>query len=290
MDLLRTFLYVPADSPKKLAKARTVRPDAFIFDLEDGVAADRKAEARTTLLAELDSLPRSAAKICVRINSLRSGLLTDDLAVAVHPRVFAISVPKCEDPQDVALLDQAVAGLEDRVSLPHGQIQLHLFIETALGVLRLQELARSSKRVSALSLGAEDYAVDMGVNRTHAPDEFLVPRSLVAITAHAFRLHAISWVFTDINNLAGLIEDTKRGIELGFTGKTLIHPNQIEPVHQAFRPSEQEAGWAREVVEAFEAAKSKGSGVVVVRGRMVDEPILLQAYRILRYLEAGSQP
>jgi citrate lyase subunit beta/citryl-CoA lyase len=289
MDLLRTFLYVPADSAKKLAKARTVHPDAFIFDLEDGVAPDRKAEARTTLRAELNRLPQTAAKICVRINGFHSGLLADDLAVAVHPGVFALSVPKCEDPNDIAQLDQSIGAIEDRLSIPRGQIQLHLFVETALGVLRLQELARASKRISGLGLGAEDYAVDMGVSRTHAPNEFLVARSLVAITAHAYRLHAIGWVFTDISDMVGLMDDTRRGLELGFTAKTLIHPSQIEPVHQVFRPSEEEAVWAREVVEAFETAKSKGTGVVLVRGRMVDEPILLQASRILRYLEASPQ-
>jgi citrate lyase subunit beta/citryl-CoA lyase len=289
MDILRSLLFVPADSPRKLVRARTVHPDGFIFDLEDAVAPDRKAEARTLLLSELGSLPQTTAKICVRINSFRTGLLNDDLAVAVHPRVTAIVVPKCEDPKEIAVIDRSIADLEDRTSIPRGQIKLHLILETALGVLRVQDLGRSSERVSALSFGAEDYAADMGVNRTHAPDEFLVPQSLVAITAHALRLHAIGGVFTNLEDVAALIEDTRRGIQLGFTAKTLIHPSQIEPVHRAFRPSEQEADWAREIVDAFETAKSKGSGVAVVRGRMVDEPILLQAFRILRCLEAGSQ-
>jgi citrate lyase subunit beta/citryl-CoA lyase len=240
-------------------------------------------------LSELGSLPQTSAKICVRINGFRTGLLNDDLAVAVHPRVSAISVPKCEDPKEIAVIDSSIADLEDRASIPRGQIKLHLILETALGVLRAQDLGRSSRRVSALSFGAEDYAADMGVNRTYAPDEFLVPKSLVAMTAHALRVHAIGGVFTNIKDDAGLIEETRRGMQLGFTAKTLIHPNQIEPVHRAFRPSDEEAGWAREVVDAFETAKSKGSGVAVVRGRMVDEPILLQAYRILRCLEAGSK-
>src|ERR1019366_326237 len=289
MELFRSLLFVPADSPRKMAKARTVHPDGFIFDLEDAVAPDRKAAARTFLLSELGSLPQTSAKICVRINGFRTGLLNDDLAVAVHPRVSAISVPKCEDPKEIAVIDSSIADLEDRASIPRGQIKLHLILETALGVLRAQDLGRSSRRVSALSFGAEDYAADMGVNRTYAPDEFLVPKSLVAMTAHALRVHAIGGVFTNIKDDAGLIEETRRGMQLGFTAKTLIHPNQIEPVHRAFRPSDEEAGWAREVVDAFETAKSKGSGVAVVRGRMVDEPILLQAYRILRCLEAGSK-
>jgi citrate lyase subunit beta/citryl-CoA lyase len=289
MELLRTLLFVPADSPRKMAKARTVRPDGFIFDLEDAVAPDRKAEARTLLLSELGSLPPAASLICVRINSLRAGALSEDLAVAVHPRVSAISVPKCEDPQALSDLDHSVADLEERTSIPRGQIKLHLILETALGVLRAEELGRSSERVSAMSFGAEDYAADMGIIRTHAQGEFHVQKSLVAMTAHALRIHAIGGVFTDIKDDAGLIEETKRDMQLGFTGKTLIHPNQIEPVHRAFRPSEEQIEWAREIVDSFESAKSQSSGVALVRGRMVDEPILLQAQRILRAVEADSK-
>ena len=289
MELLRSLLFVPADSPRKMAKARTLLPDGFIFDLEDAVAPDHKAEARTFLLSELGALPQTTAKIWIRINSFRAGMLNDDLAVAVHPRVSAICVPKCEDPKEIAIIDSAIAAVEDQTSIPRGQIKLNLILESSLGVLRAQDLGRSSERVSALSFGTEDYAVDMGVSRTYAPDEFLVPKSLVAMTAHSLRLHAIGGVFTNTKDDAGLIEEIRRDMQLGFTSKTLIHPDQIEPVHRAFLPSDKEAVWAQEVVDAFEMAKSKGSGVAVVHGRMVDEPILLQAYRILRCVEASSK-
>jgi citrate lyase subunit beta/citryl-CoA lyase len=289
MNLLRSLLFVPADSPKKMAKARTVHPDGFIFDLEDSVSADNKTQARALLRRELDTLPKGDATICVRINSCGSGLWKDDLAVAVHPQVAMIGLTKCEDTKDIALIDQAITDLEEKSNIPHGRIQLHLALETTLGVLRSQELARSSVRVAGLGFGAEDYAADLGVSRTYAPDEFLVPRSIVAMTARALRLHAVAGVFTNISDIAGLIEDTKSGMQLGFTTKALIHPAQIAPVHEAFRPSEQEAGWARELVQAFEAAKLQGAGVVAVRGKMVDEPVLLQARRILSYWEALSR-
>jgi citrate lyase beta subunit len=240
-----------------MAKARTVHPDGFIFDLEDAVVPDRKAEARTFLLSELGSLPQTTAKVFVRINSFRSGLLKDDLAVAVHPRVSAISVPKCEDPKAIAAIDSSIADLEDGALIPRGQIKLHLILETALGVLRAQDLCRSSERVSALSFGAEDYAADMGVSRTHAPDEFVVPKSLVAMAAHALRLHPMGGGFANIKDDAGLIEETRRDRQLGFTAKTLIHPNQIEPVHRAFNPSDEEVSWAREILDSFETMKSK---------------------------------
>lgn len=289
MDLLRSLLFVPADSPRKMAKARTVSPDGFIFDLEDAVAPDRKAEARTYLLEELNNIPQTDAKICVRINSIRAGLLKEDLAVAVHPKVHTICVPKCEDPKETGIIDDAISDLEARVSMVRGQIKLNLILESALGVLRVNEIASSNKRVAALSFGAEDYAADLGVSRTHAVDEFLVAQSMVAMAAHAYHLHAVGSVFTNINDEAGLVEETRRGIRLGYTAKTLIHPNQIGPVHRAFSPTEEQASWAREVVAGFEEVKAKGTGVAVVRGRMVDEPILLQAQRILKYLKAGAK-
>jgi citrate lyase subunit beta/citryl-CoA lyase len=289
MKMLRSFLFVPADSPRKMAKARTVSPDAFIFDLEDGVAADRKVQARSLLRTELDTLPRSSATICVRINGYRSGLWKDDLAVAVHPKVTTINLPKCEDPGEIALVSQAITELEEKASIRRGSIHFHLAVETALGILRLQELVHACERVNGLGFGAEDFAADMGISRKYGQDEFLIPKSLVAMTAHAFHLDAIGGVYTNLVDVAGLVDDTKRDIQLGFTGKAVIHPNQIDPVHSAFHPSDQELSWAREVVEVFEAAQSKRAGVVLVRGKMVDEPVLLQAQRILSYFDACSQ-
>ena len=287
MELFRSLLFVPADSPRKIAKARTVRPDGYIFDLEDAVAPERKAEARTLLSAELSSLPQSGPKTWVRINNPRAGMLKEDLAAAIHPGVSGLCIPKCEDPAEMVVIHDSITQLEIQSSMPQGGIKLNLILETSLGVLRAMELGRSCERVSALSFGAEDYAADMGIRRTLAPDEFLVPKSLVAMAAHALRLEAVGGVFTNTKDHDSLTVEIKRELELGFTSKTLIHPDQIEPAHKAFLPSDLEAAWAREVVEAFEASKSKGAGVVVVRGRMVDEPILLQAYKILRLLDVS---
>jgi citrate lyase subunit beta/citryl-CoA lyase len=288
-QLLRSLLYVPADSPRKIAKARTVSPDGFIFDLEDAVAPDHKAEARTLLLHELDSRPPTATPVCVRINGPGVGMLSEDLAVAVHPAVSAITLPKCENPQEIESIARAITSLESQKSITNGKIKLILILESPLGVFRAQDLSRSTERVIALSFGAEDYSVNMGLWRTGLPDEFLVPKSLVAMAAHAARLHAIAGVFTDLNDEVGLFEDTRRARQMGFTAKTLIHPSQIGPVHRAFRPSDAEAQWAREIVAAFESAKEKGTGVLVVNGRMVDEPVLLQAGRILRSLDARAE-
>jgi citrate lyase subunit beta/citryl-CoA lyase len=237
----------------------------------------------------LDTLTKSTVTICVRINGYRSRLWEDDLIAAVHPNVTTINLPKCEDPKEIALVSEAIAKLEEKASMRRGAIHLHLAVETALGILRLEKLVGASERVNGLGFGGEDFAVDMGISRKYGHDEFLIPKSLVAITAHAFHLDAIGGVYTNLMDVAGLADDTKRDIQLGFTGKAVIHPDQIHPVHVAFRPSEQEMSWAREVVEVFELAQSQRTGVVVVRGKMVDEPVLLQARRILSYWDAYSQ-
>lgn len=253
------------------------------------MAPNRKAEGRALLSRELDTRTLTGPDICVRINSPGVGLLSEDLSAAVHPLVTAIVLPKCESPQEIESVDESIADLERRRSIATGKIKLILILESPLGVFRAQDLSRSSERIVGLSFGAEDYSVGMGIWRTGKPDEFLVPKSLVAMAAHAARLHAIAGVFTDLNDETGLFEDTRRTRLMGFTAKTLIHPKQIDTVHRAFRPSDAEAQWAQELVDAFEKEKAKGAGVLLVNGKMVDEPVLLQARRILRSLEVSSE-
>jgi citrate lyase subunit beta/citryl-CoA lyase len=162
-------------------------------------------------------------------------------------------------------------------------------LETARGIVRAYEIGRSSERIMALLFGPEDYCADMGINRTRSGQEVAVPRMLVSQAAHAAHVAAMDGVFTDLHDEAGLIEDTRRGKEMGYIGKVLIHPSQILPVHQAFASAEEEVAWATEVIDSFEKAKAKGAALVVVRGKMVDEPIVGQARRILRQRNVGTK-
>lgn len=282
MEILRSLLFVPADSPRKMAKAKTLQPDAFVYDLEDAVAPDKKLEARTALSGELLSLLDSTSKIYVRVNGARTELFEGDLRVAVDPVVDGILLPKCDDVAGIARVDNEITRIEGQKGLTRGKTKLLLILETALGVVCAYELGRASERVTVLNFGAEDYCADMGIKRTRSGEEVAVPRMLVSQAAHAARLAALDGVFTDFHDEAGLMEDTRRAIQMGYTGKALIHPSQILPVHRAFAPAEDDVAWATEVVRAFEDAKVKGSGLVVVRGKMVDEPVVVQARRILR--------
>lgn len=279
MDLLRSLLYVPADSSRKMASARNLHPDALIFDLEDAVSPNRKLEARRLIQDELKSTAAFSAKIFIRVNRFGSPLLDDDLRAAVHPQVYGIVLPKCGEASEVARMQETIGRLEKRNAMPEGGTKLVLMIETAKGVVNARELARANWRVVALTFGAEDYCADMGIARTKAGDEVTFARSLIALAAKAEGLEAIDGVFTDFKDDAGLFEETQRIKQMGFTGKTLIHPQQIDVVHSAFAPSEEDIAWAEEVVNTFQKA---GEGVVVVGGKMIDEPVVVQAKRVLQ--------
>jgi citrate lyase subunit beta / citryl-CoA lyase len=279
MDLLQSFLFVPADSARKLASARTHRPDALIYDLEDAVAPDKKNAARELLRNELDSMGPSGAKVFVRVNCAGTQFLRDDLRAAVHPGVYGIMLPKCDDASEIMRLHQGISSLENEVALPEGSIKLGLLLESARGVARAGELARASTRTFALLFGGEDFCADMGIARTRTGEEIAVARSLVALAAKAERLEAIDGPFTDFKDPDGLFQETRRIKQMGFTGKALIHPNQIETVHVAMAPTPEDISLAEEIVTTFEQS---GQGVASVRGKMIDEPVVLQAKRILR--------
>lgn len=279
MDECRSFLFVPADSAKKLERARDLRPDAVIYDLEDAVAPDRKAEARALLAGELANAGHLSASMFVRVNCFGSPFLEDDLRAAVHPRVRGVVLPKCKDAAEVVQVHEALSPIEIGMGLQPGSVKLVLMLESAQGVVRASELARSSSRTIALLFGGEDFSADMGIVRTKAGDEIAMARSFLALAARAERLQAIDGPFTDFRDAAGLLEETRRIRQMGFSGKVLIHPSQIEPVHAAFAPSQEQIEWAGEVIQAFEAA---GAGVAAVRGKMIDEPVVMQARKILR--------
>jgi citrate lyase subunit beta/citryl-CoA lyase len=285
MNILRSLLYVPADSAKKLTKARGLAPDALIFDLEDAVSLNRKPTARQMLRDELDFTAslRMEKKICVRVNSFRSGLLIEDIAYAVHPATDAIMLPKCDDPDEIRTVAESIRILEAERGLEPEKIKLILIVESALGVTRAADLSFASKRAIAVNFGADDYAADIGVSRTRAEDEFLVPKSWVMTSAQAARLYALDGVFTNIQDEAGLVRETIRGKQLGCTGKTVIHPSQIAVVHSVYTPTPSEEIWARRILDAFQEAQEKESGVANMDGWMVDEPILKQARRVLAY-------
>ncbi len=274
--LWTTLLFVPADKPEMLAKAQARKADAIIVDLEDAIAVAAKAQARTGLA---NGLVRGAlvgpSAVCVRINPLEQGGLEDLQALSLRA-VDAIVMPKANSAAGVTAMRDAIDAI-----VPDGQgVALIPQVESARGVVELQPIAGVG-RIAAIAFGGEDLCVDLGVPRSEGSLELLVPRALVALHARAAGLPAIDTVYTAIDDLDGLTRETHVARKLGFTGKLLIHPAQIDPVKRVFRPTDSEVRWARTILDASVSANNGEHGVQLVDGKMVDAPVVAQAQRIL---------
>jgi citrate lyase subunit beta/citryl-CoA lyase len=284
---LRSMLFVPGDSERKLAKAGDVRADALILDLEDSVDAARKAEARG-LCAEFLGTPRpdgGGASLWVRINAIASTVWRDDLASVVPGRPYGIVLPKPRSVDDVLRLAAELAELEQRLGLALGQTRiLPIATETPSSVLGLGAYARAGPRLAALTWGAEDLSLALGASsHTDAHGEWLPPyqlaRSLCLLTAAAAGVQAIDTVRTDLRDTDGLIRQARAAYRDGFAGKLAVHPDQVDALNAVFAPSADAIAAARRVVAAF--VESKGAGVISLDGRMLDQPDLARAKRTL---------
>ena len=273
---LTSILFVPASRPRMLEKARALDAPAVIVDLEDGVGVGEKESAREAARRALAGGWPERPLLFVRINGISTPYFEADVeAVATLP-IYGVCLPKCEKASDVrraraALVD---AGARDGLALVP-------FVESALGIVNAFEIASATREIIAVALGSEDLAADMGIRRTTEGTELAYWRGAVATAACAAGCRAIDGVFIDFNDPDGLERDAAAGRAVGFSGKQIIHPSQIAPVARAYLPSAAEVERAARVVAAFEAAERSGAGVVVVDGKMIDRPVVLQALRTL---------
>ena len=279
--IFRSVLYVPGNRPRMLAKAPTLPADAFVLDLEDSVPPEEKPEARRLVRDALVSGAFAGRTVLVRVTSLSSGLTADDLEAVIVPGLFGVDVPKVESPDDVREVEELLAWAEGRAGLDRGTLRVGIGIESPAGLLRAEAIGRASRRVASLSLGAEDFTFNLGTQRSPTGEELFVPRTLIALAARALGVQALDTIYPDFRDPDGLTREAKLARQLGFTGKYAIHPDQLEPINRVFTPDEAEVRWAREVVEAYEAAQQAGLGSIAVGGRMVDRPIYERARRTL---------
>lgn len=284
--ILRSLLFVPGSRADMMQKAARYGADALILDLEDGVAPEAKPYARQCVAAALEAQFAEELPVLVRVNDLTSGLLDDDLAQALRPRVNAVCLPKAGSPEEIEALDARLQTLEDGWALPRGRVRIIPMVESARGVLNAPAIARGP-RVAAVGFGAEDYTADIGVARTGEGGELHFARAAVALAAHAAAVEPLDGIYADFRDLDGLRADTIAARALGYSGKMVIHPMQIETVHRAFTPSTEDVDRARRIVAAFEEARARGTGIAVVDGGMVDRPVVLRAQRILKIASRG---
>jgi citrate lyase subunit beta / citryl-CoA lyase len=271
-----TLLFVPADKPEMLAKAQSRKAEAIIIDLEDAIAVAAKEAARAILAHELErgALVGPSA-ICVRINPLDQGGI-EDLEALSRRSIDAIITPKADSQSGVSQVREAIDSI-----LPAGPtVSLIPQVESARGVVQLHELA-AARSIAAIAFGGEDLCVDLGVPRSEDSLELLIPRALVALHARAVGLPAIDTVYTAVDDDDGLTREATVARKLGFTGKLLIHPAQIDPVRRVFSPTEGEVRWAHKIIDIGVSTNDSDDGVRLVDGKMVDAPVVAQAQRIL---------
>jgi citrate lyase subunit beta / citryl-CoA lyase len=281
----RSRLYLPGDQVKLMLNAGLHGPDGVILDLEDSVAPSQKASARYVVRNVLRSVDFFGAERMVRINQIPLGL--DDLPFIVPHNVHIILIPKCESPDDVRKVDARIQEIRKEKGVKT-DVYLMPIIESALGCFRAYEIASASPNVVALTIGLEDYTADIGTQRTNEGRESFWARSQVVNAARAARVQPTDTVFSDVNDMEGLMASVLEAKSLGFDGKGCIHPRQIETIHRGFRPSEPEIEKATRIVLAFEQAEAEGRGVVSLGSKMIDPPVVKRALRTVELAVASG--
>jgi len=285
MHARRALLYVPGDDRHKIEKALSLDVDCICLDMEDGVAATRKLEARTVILAALQKLDFGHSEKLVRINPVGSSLEGDELSAVLPAHPDGIVIPKVENAGQVAWVSERIESFELTHGWPLHSIRLVVDVETARGILNLNEIA-AHPRLDAIIFGAEDFAADIGATRTPAGWEVFHARSAVVIAAATYGLQAIDMVTIDFKDIEKLRREAAFGAGLGYSGKQVIHPNQVAPVQQAFTPDQAAIAHAQRIIDSFETSLKEGKGAYALDGdKMIDMPLVKAARAVL--LRAG---
>lgn len=293
MDVRRSWLFVPGHEQRKVQKASSLGADVVVLDLEDSVPPGEKEAARELVAAALTDRPRRP-RYFVRINATGSGYLSPDLEAVVPSAPDGLVLPKVERPEDVLAVDGKVQKHGRHADHSKDEIQLVATIESAKGVINAPAISACCAKLVGLLFGGEDFAQDIGLPLVHSGggDEMVYARSAVVVAAASERLQAVDRVYTDIKCTDGLRKDAEQAVRLGFAGKAVIHPQQIQVVNEVFRPSSEELAWAQRVLQGFESALGEGRGAVSVEGQLVDRPIVERARRVVQlhqFLNADDQ-
>lgn len=287
----RALLYVPGSDIHKIEKAAALDVDGVILDLEDGVAANRKDEARTIIAQALVALNFGRSERLVRINPFYSGRAQADLAAVLAGNPDTIVVPKVDTPSILMEADEIIRSAEEAMNLAKGSIEVIAVIESAKAFVTLPAICAASARLTGLVFGAEDLTADAGMTRTPAGTELLYARSALALHAAAFSLQAIDMVQTNLTDIERLTVEARQAADLGYAGKQVIHPVQIEPVQRVFTPDEATIEHAQRVIAGAAEAAEGGRGAFSLDGEMVDLPVIKRAQTILvRARAAGLIP
>ena len=280
----RTMLYLPGNNPNMLTRGYLFGSDGVVLDLEDAVAMVEKDTARILVSKYLKQGEFGSCYVSVRINGVDTEYWKDDLAAIVPTkRLDGIRVPKVEDAGTVKIIDEELSRLEEKNGLPVGKLTLHCLLETAHGIWNAYEIAKASPRIEAIIPGGEDLRADLKTNRSDDSTELEWARRMLVFAARAAGVEPLDTVFPRITDDEGLRKETEFIKQLGFSGKSIIHPNQIKIIHDIFTPTEAEIAKAQKIIAAAKEAAERGQGAVTVDGKMVDIPVVKRAeYTLVR--------
>ena len=282
--LRRTLLYIPGNNPAMINNSSIYGADVIVFDLEDSVAIAQKEAARLLVskaLANHTLIDRSLSEVMIRTNGMDTPFIGEDLERIVPARPASIRLPKVEDKDTLIKFIELLEKVEKANGLDY-KIVGSPILETVKGITNAMEIAAAHERICALSFGAEDFTRDLGTSRTIEGTELSLARGTIVLAAKAAGIQALDTVFAHVADVKNLRIETQKIKQLGFDGKSVIHPTQIEIVHSVFRPSEKEIEEAIAIEGALKKAEESGSGVIALNGRMVDTPVVKKAQKIIQ--------
>jgi len=289
MRARRALLYVPGDDDHKIQKALTLDVDSICLDLEDGVAINSKQKARETISKALQSLDFGRSERLVRVNPVDSAFFNEDLEQILPLHPAGVVIPKVTHPGQIEFASSYITTFEQSNNWLAGSIILIAIIETAQAILNLKSISAADPRLKALIFGAEDYAIDIGAQRSEAGWEVFYARSTLVTHCAAFNLGAIDMVEIDFQDLEKLRAQSVQGCRMGFTGKQVIHPNQVDIVQDAFTPSDSEIDQAKTLILEFNQHQAQGRGAFAKEGKMIDAPLVSAAKSILARARAAGK-
>ncbi|MDW6003898.1 citrate (pro-3S)-lyase subunit beta [Vibrio mangrovi] len=285
--LRRSMLFVPGANAAMLSNTFIYKPDAIMFDLEDSVALREKDTARMLVYRALQHPLYQDIETVVRVNPIDSRFGMNDLNAVVRGGADVVRLPKTDTAHDVTLMARQIEEIERACGRAVGSTKLLAAIESAQGINNAVEIAHSSSRLIGIALGAEDYVRDLRTNRSPEGTELLFARCSILQAARAAGIMAFDTVYSDANNEEGFLREAEHIKQLGFDGKSLINPRQIDLLHNVYAPTQKEVDYAYAVIEAAEEAEQQGLGVVSLNGKMVDSPIIERARWTLQRAESG---
>ncbi len=273
-------MFVPGNNPGMMADAHIYGPDSIMLDLEDSVTMTEKDTARLLVYNALKSVDYGDTEMVVRINPLNTPYGKKDIEAVVKAGVHVIRMPKTETAEEVREVEREIERVEKEIGCL-GRTKIMAAIESALGVCNAYAIATASPRMMGIALGAEDYCANLKTQRTPGGDELRLARETIVVAARAAGIDALDTVYSNLNDMETFRKEVEFIHTLGFDGKSIINPRQIEVVNEVFAPTPKAIEKALAVVAAIKEAEKKGSGVIAVNGKMVDRPVVIRAQRVI---------